>query len=93
MRPDTGMWTLRGVGDARLTLDGVFLSGPDLVLSGSFEQVTLHCCTLDPGTWSGNRFARAADGRALRAVNLRIEGTVHTLVVDRCIAERANVRS
>jgi hypothetical protein len=81
--------TLRGASqDATLLLDGVFISGgADIVLDGSFHRVTLSCCTLDPGTWDGNasRFASAADERSLAPTCLRIAGSVHELVIDRCI--------
>jgi hypothetical protein len=87
VRSTARAWTFTGIDDATLTFDGLFLSGPNLVLRGSFERVTLRCCTLDPGTLNSTRtaFAKAADGRVLRSVVLRIEGTVRTLVIDRSI--------
>jgi hypothetical protein len=87
VRPTARAWMFTGAGDAELTFDGLFLSGPNLVLRGSFERVTLRCCTLDPGTLNSKRtaFAKAADGRVLRSVVLLIEGTVRTLVIDRSI--------
>jgi hypothetical protein len=87
VRSTARVWTFTGVGDAKLTFDGIFLSGPDLVLRGSFERVMLRCCTLDPGTMNADRsaFAKAADDRVLRSVRLRIEGSVRTLVIDRSI--------
>jgi hypothetical protein len=40
-----------GTGEsAELTLDGLLISGGDIVLRGSFGSVTLTGCTLDPGT-------------------------------------------
>jgi hypothetical protein len=73
-----------------LVLDGLFLSGTDVILDGIFDCVTLSCCTLDPGsapaTASGSAvFAVAADGRELVPCRLWIDGTVTTLTVDRCI--------
>jgi hypothetical protein len=80
----------------QLVLDGLFISGGDLVLRGSFETVALRCCTLDPGgaatveaesaaSRPASVFAVAADGRELVPCHLWIEGTVSSLTVDRCI--------
>ena len=86
IRPDVPVWTLTGAGAAELTLDGIFLGGGcDLVLAGSFERVTLSCCTLDPGSWGASDWRSAADGRPLAATRLRIEGVVRELVIDRSI--------
>ena len=52
-RPTPGGWTelvFDGAAGSCLVLDGLFVSGADLVLTGSFDCVTLTCCTLDPGT-------------------------------------------
>jgi hypothetical protein len=35
---------------SNLTLDGLFVSGADIVLRGNFNSVTITCCTLDPGS-------------------------------------------
>lgn len=80
-------WTITGVADATLVLDGLFLSGVDLVLAGSFDRVTLRCCTLDPGTWdvASGAWLAAIDGRALVASTLRITGDIRELVIERCI--------
>jgi hypothetical protein len=90
LRLDAGAtWTLTGTGAAAsLLLDGLFVSGGgDLVLSGTFDQVTLSCCTLDPGTWDAatHAWATAADGRPLAPTRLRIQGSIRELVLDRCI--------
>ena len=89
--------------DAVLVLDGLFISGVDVVLKGSFDRVTLSCCTLDPGRWDlakppvpatattparpavPAQWAKAADTRELSASQLRIEGRVRLLVVERSI--------
>jgi hypothetical protein len=79
-----------------LVLDGLFLSGLDLVLAGEFECVTLTCCTLDPGSAAplhpaptgatpSALFAVAADGRELTPSRLWIEGKIGTLRIERCI--------
>lgn len=97
-------WVFTGAADdAVLVLDGLFVSGVDIVLRGSFDRVTLSCCTLDPGRWAKAKpavpatlttpfvpaapadWARAVDGRFLKASQLRIEGRVRHLVIERSI--------
>jgi hypothetical protein len=91
-------WVFTGVADpvsgskdAVLVLEGLFVSGADIVLRGSFDRVTLSCCTLDPGRWTAPTaaaaagWALAADGKALAASRLRVEGRVRLLVVERSI--------
>jgi hypothetical protein len=83
---------------ATLRLEGLLMSGVDVVLRGGFDCVTLSCCTLDPGTagdlWSPVRIWQpAVDGRDLGSGQLKIEGTVKTLVLDRCIVGPVRVRS
>ena len=88
--PAVAEWTFTGAGEAKLELDGLFISGgADVVLRGTFDRVTLSCCTLDPGTWKADPaspgWQLAADGRPLEPTRLRILGQVRQLVVDRCI--------
>jgi hypothetical protein len=80
--------------DATLTLDGLFVSGGDIVLQGQFGSVTLACCTLDPGKAAPSgalssppaaHYALAADGRELVPTRLIVEAAVTSLVVDRCV--------
>jgi hypothetical protein len=88
-------WIISGVPGVNLTLDGLFLSGGDIVLSGSFASVTLNCCTLDPGSAAADTaqfgsppadlFADAADGRALVPTRLWIEAAITGLTATRCI--------
>ncbi|TQF68270.1 hypothetical protein FK531_14275 [Rhodococcus spelaei] len=79
-----------GTPPARLRLEGMLLSGSDLVLRGRFDDVTLSCCTIDPGT--GGNLRRPAtvwepgvDGRELSPSTIWIEGAVRSLTLDRCI--------
>src|SRR5262249_25578134 len=85
----TGVAGTAGAPDASLVLDGLFISGGDVVLRGAFDTVTLSCCTLDPGTWSSVAtvvdWATSADGRKLAATQLRVQATVRRLVIDRSI--------
>ena len=46
-------WVFHGGKGARLVLDGLFVSGGDIVLRGSFEHVKIVGCTFDPGTRAG----------------------------------------
>jgi hypothetical protein len=87
--------TLTGMPGSSLSLDGIFLSGGDVVLQGSFDAVTLSCCTLDPGSEAAGTgasasppaapFAIAADGRPLLPTRLWIEARIKTLTADRCV--------
>ncbi|HET9080121.1 MAG TPA: hypothetical protein VFO01_06355 [Trebonia sp.] len=43
-------WVFRGGEGARLVLNGLFVSGGDIVLQGSFEHVKIVGCSFDPGT-------------------------------------------
>jgi hypothetical protein len=84
-------WTLTaglpggGVDCILLALEGLFLSGADLVLAGTFDQVQLSCCTLDPGDVRGGVPQLAADGHPLVPTRLRVAGHVRHLVIDRSI--------
>lgn len=89
-------WRIVGEPSSNLGLDGLFVSGGDIVLTGDFDGVTLTCCTLDPGSEAvlgglgigsppTEPFAAAADGRLLVPTRLWIEGRVKNLTVDRCI--------
>jgi len=101
IRLDAGTpWTFEGTStDASLVLDGMFVSGQDIVLQGNFATVTLTCCTLDPGSAAAQSalakptgspppvrvFQAAADLRELRPTRLWIDGTITTLTIDRCV--------
>src|SRR5262249_52489595 len=91
-------WTITAAPSASLALEGLFISGGDLVLRGDFDQITITCCTLDPGTGasvpvgghplsppSSALYADAVDGRALVPTRIWIEGSVKQLTADRCV--------
>jgi hypothetical protein len=94
-RSFTGGALASGAPGNGLVLDGLFFSGFDIVLKGTFDCVTLTCCTLDPGSAappteqpaasSPSLFAEAQDGRDLVPCRVWIEGLVGTLTVERCI--------
>lgn len=75
--------------DNTLVLEGLFISGGDLVLRGAFDQVLLRCCTLDPGDFDPAPatldYRRAVDDRQLIPCHLYIEGQVNRLIIERCI--------
>jgi hypothetical protein len=84
LRPDAGasLWVFTGSGEAELTLDGLLISGCDVILRGSFDTVTITACTLDPGTAAlpdpasppaGSPLDSSVDGRPLAPTTLWIE--------------------
>ena len=75
----------------------MLLSGADIVLQGRFAEVTLSCCTLDPGTSGDLRdppaiWEPAVDLRALSPTRVWIEGEVRQLTVERSISGPIRVR-
>lgn len=78
-------WVLTGVAGSENTLriEGLFISGADIVLRGDFDRVSISFSTFDPG--EAPPLAKAIDGRELSPTTLWIEGTVRTLTVDRSI--------
>jgi hypothetical protein len=93
-RLNGGEWALTGVAGARLTLDGLLISGADVVLRGTFQTVTLAALTLDPGedVLTDGTTPQSVDGRPLRASTLWIEGAVEQLHIDRSIVGPIRIR-
>lgn len=58
--PAGGPWTFTGGPGAELVLDGLLLSGCDLILRGAFASVRITGCTLDPGTAAAGPLAAGA---------------------------------
>jgi hypothetical protein len=79
-------WTIDGQG-GNLIIQGIWLQGADLVLTGSFESVTLRFVTLDPGTAGGPGvlIGTAIDGVPLPPMHLRVQASITTLTLQRCI--------
>jgi hypothetical protein len=81
-------WVFAGASpDSELVIDGLFVSGADVVIAGDFARVQLNCCTLDPGgagTAAGT-YASAIDGQSLIPTRLRVAGRVRELIVSRSI--------
>ncbi len=99
LRPPAGAaaWVFTGGGQAQLVLDGLTVSGCDIVLRGSFDTVRITACTVDPGTAAEGSppVATAVDGTPLTPSRIFIEadpnvqasqaGAIRELLVDHCI--------
>jgi hypothetical protein len=92
--PGVTEWVFQGAAGGDLVLEGLLISGGDLVLRGDFASVILRCCTLDPGDagLAPAVFATAVDGRHLLPCRVWVEGQVQELVLDRCIAGPVRTR-
>jgi hypothetical protein len=92
-------WVFTG-GDpvnSQLVLDGLLVSGGDIVLRGAFASVRLTGCTTDPGTLdaTGAALGKSVDGRPLAPTRIWIEadpnakadaaGAIGRLAIDHCI--------
>ncbi|MGP0025472.1 MAG: hypothetical protein ACLPKE_19255 [Streptosporangiaceae bacterium] len=99
LRPATrpAPWVFTGGGEAQLVLDGLTVSGCDIVLRGSFDTVRLTACTIDPGSGGPGSppLSVAADGVPLAPGRIFVEadpaapagegGTIRQLLIDHCI--------
>ena len=97
LAPNTA-WILAGTNQASLVLEGLFVSGGDVILRGSFASVTLTCCTFDPGNAasvlsSSSIFERSIDGRDLVPTRLWIDADIKSLTIDRCILGPVRTRA
>jgi hypothetical protein len=106
LRPATraAPWVFTGGGEAQLVLDGLTVSGCDIVLRGSFDTVRLTACTIDPGTTGPGSppLTIAVDGIPLAPGRIFIEadpaappgegGTIRQLLIDHCIAGPVRTR-
>jgi hypothetical protein len=79
--PNIKEWIFKGDAGSEVILEGLFISGGDLVLRGNFNQVTFRNCTFDPGEFGH----KSVDGRDLIPCRIWVEGKIHQLTIDRCI--------
>lgn len=101
--PGATTWTITGDGGATgtptvLILEGIWFTGADIVLAGTFDAVYLRMVTLDPGTSGAANtpatlFDSAIDGQLLYPSTLWIEGTVTTLTIERSITGPIRTRN
>ena len=86
-------WVFTGGPGAQLVLDGLTISGCDVVLRGAFDSVRLTACTIDPGTAASGTppLAESVDGRPLAPSRIFVEpdpaapGGIATFELDHCI--------
>jgi hypothetical protein len=88
-------WVFTGGPGAQLVLDGLTVSGCDIVLRGSFESVRITACTVDPGTAAAGSppLASAVDGAILAPSRIFVEADpsaagapgIGMLQLDHCI--------
>jgi hypothetical protein len=84
------LWTFTGsTTSSTLVLDGIWITGCEIEIAGTFDSVTITNCTLDPGNVgtgpSPPLYASAVDGASLNPCRLRITGTVTSLVIQQSI--------
>ena len=89
------VWKLSGAPGGMLLIDGLWVSGGELVLSGDFENVTLKTVTLDPGSEGlpPAIFGQSVDGRDLSGTTLWIEARIGVLTVERSILGQLRARN
>lgn len=97
LAPASAPWVFTGSGQATLTLDGLLVSGCDLILRGSFDRVRITACTMDPGSVGPGSppLATAVDGQVLAPTTIWVEagpeapagttGAIRSLVIDHCL--------
>ena len=100
LRDGPSVWTLVGSSGSALTLDGLFVSGGDVVIRGTFASISITCSTLDPGTAADSasasppaNFAVSADGRELSPTRLWIEAAVDMLIIGNSITGPIQTRN
>ena len=93
-----------GAADSELTLDGLLISGGDIVLRGGFASVRITACTADPGTLDSTlALAVSADERPLAPVRIWIEAdptaapgaspAIASMEIDNCILGPVRTRN
>jgi hypothetical protein len=87
-------WTISGNGGT-LIIQGVWLQGADVVLTGSFASVTMQFVTLDPGSSdpAGKLIGTAIDGMALKPTTLWVEASITAMTLHNCITGPIRTRN
>ncbi|HEY4030720.1 MAG TPA: hypothetical protein VGM25_10275 [Caulobacteraceae bacterium] len=90
-------WTITGNG-GELILQGLWLQGADLVLTGHFDTVRLRLATIDPGTAAAagggpSLFDTAMDKTPLGPSTIWIEGEIKDLILERCVTGPIRTRN
>jgi hypothetical protein len=96
IRSSAAEWKFTATADGKLRLEGMFVSGTDIVLAGDFERVTIAFSTLDPGSSShtaSSPYARAIDGRVLRPSRVLVDGHVALLRIESSITGPIRTRA
>lgn len=80
-------WIFQGAPGANLAIEGILVSGGNIVLRGNFDTVTLHCATVDPGQEVNldGTIPQSVDGRNLVPGAVWVEGSVAQLILRRAI--------
>ncbi len=95
-------WVFTGGGPgSELILDGLLISGGDIVLQGPFGHVRLTACTVDPGSLAtAGALAMSVDGRPLAPARVWVEpdpggapGGIAQMTVDNCLLGPIRTRS
>lgn len=88
-------WIFQGLAGANLTIEGLLVSGPNIVLNGKFDTVTIRSTTLDPGTAgaSSGDFKLSADGRRLLPTSIFVEAEIGCLTIDHSICGPIRIRA
>lgn len=94
VRLNGGDWVFEGAAGSILAIEGLFISGPNVILRGVFETVTLSCATLDPGeeVQPDGTTPQSVDQRPLAPATLWVEGSVNRLVLRRSICGPIRIR-
>jgi hypothetical protein len=87
LRLNDSQWHFNGSPGAKLAIEGILVSGTDIVLRGTFDTVTVHCATVDPGeeVLADGTMPQSVDGHNLAPGTIWVEGAVAQIVLNRAI--------
>lgn len=95
VRLNGGEWVFQGGPGANLAIEGILVTGADIVLRGTFDTVTLAYATLDPGeeVQTDGTMPQSVDGRDLRPATMWVEGTIAHIVLRRAVCGPIRTRT